>query len=234
MSQKINIAIDGHSACGKSTTAKELARMLGYSYIDSGAMYRAVTLYFLDHNIDLSNEESVNQALANVSISFGLNADNETETYLNGERVEDSIRGMRIGERVSEVSAISSVRRAMVEQQQKLSEEKGVVMDGRDIGSVVLPTAELKLFMTADSDIRAERRQKELTSKGHQVTFEEVLESLKKRDLMDSTREDSPLITPEDAVVVDTSHLSFEEQLNECLVLANSRMDKAKEEINGS
>src|SRR5687768_13170688 len=160
--RKIVIAIDGYSACGKSTTAKQVAAILGYRYIDSGAMYRAVTLYFLDHHVSLTNPKEISKALKEINISFKVNSKNITETYLNGLNVEGDIRKMRISEYVSNVSAVKEVRVALVDQQRKMGKEKGVVMDGRDIGTVVFPQAELKLFMTAETLVRAYRRQKEL------------------------------------------------------------------------
>jgi len=221
---KINIAIDGHSACGKSTTAKAIAKELGYTYIDSGAMYRAVTLYFSDNNIALSNPREVNRALDNISIEFHSNDSGMSDVYLNGQFVEDEIRTMRITEKVSEVSALSPVRESLVKQQRKLARRKGMVMDGRDIGSVVLPDAELKLFMTADINIRTERRQQELLKKGYLVNFDEVKSNLLKRDELDSSRENSPLIQPDDAIMIDTSFLTEEEQLEEGLMLVSRKL----------
>jgi len=221
---KINIAIDGHSACGKSTTAKAIAKELGYSYIDSGAMYRAVTLYFSDNNIALSNPREVNRALDNISIEFHSNDSGMSDIYLNGQFVEDEIRTMRITEKVSEVSALSPVRESLVKQQRKLARRKGMVMDGRDIGSVVLPDAELKLFMTADINIRTERRQQELLKKGYLVNFDEIKSNLLKRDELDSSRENSPLIQPDDAIMIDTSFLTEEEQLEEGLMLVSRKL----------
>ncbi len=221
---KINIAIDGHSACGKSTTAKAIAKELGYSYIDSGAMYRAVTLYFSDNNIALSNPREVNRALDNISIEFHSNDSGMSDVYLNGQFVEDEIRTMRITEKVSEVSALSPVRESLVKQQRKLARRKGMVMDGRDIGSVVLPDAELKLFMTADINIRTERRQQELLKKGYLVNFDEIKSNLLKRDELDSSRENSPLIQPDDAIMIDTSFLTEEEQLEEGLMLVSRKL----------
>ena len=230
--RKINIAIDGHSACGKSTTAKAIADELGYTYVDSGAMYRAATHYFLEHNISLSNPKQVAGALSSIAITFHLNEKTgSSETFLNGLRVEDVIRTMKITKKVSEVSALSPVRAAMVSQQKKLSKNKGVVMDGRDIGSVVIPDAELKIFMTADINIRASRRQKELIDREYLIDFDEVKANLSKRDALDSNREDSPLIQPDDAVILDTSHLTLEEQVEEGLMLVGSRL---VEELNTS
>lgn len=225
--KKINIAIDGHSACGKSTTARAVASDLGYIYVDSGAMYRAVTYYFIQKNISITNPKEIERALANISIRFVVNEeDGKQEIFLNGLRVEEEIRQMDVTEKVSEVSAISSVRKAMVSEQRKLARKKGVIMDGRDIGSVVLPDAELKIFMTADPDVRAERRQKELFDKDQLVDFEVVRENLAKRDKIDSTREDSPLIKVEDADIIDTTFMSFDEQVDLIIHLATGRMLK--------
>lgn len=222
---KINIAIDGHSASGKSTTSKAIAQELGYTYVDSGAMYRAVTYYFLEHNISITNPKDVTRALSDIAITFHFDENaGSSETFLNGIRVEDKIRTMRITRKVSEVSALSPVRTAMVKQQKKLAKKKGVVMDGRDIGSVVIPDAELKIFMTADINIRTSRRQEELIEKDHLVDFDEVKANLEKRDKLDSTRSDSPLIQPDDAIILDTSHLTLDEQIEEGLMLAGSRL----------
>lgn len=220
--RRIVIAIDGFSACGKSTTAKEVARILNYSYIDSGAMYRAVTLYFQRYHISLSNPKEVQKALQNIDITFNPNANKDgiSDTYLNGLNVEDEIRKMYISENVSQVSAIKEVRTALVDQQRKLGRKKGVVMDGRDIGTVVFPDAELKVFMTADVNVRAFRRQQELLERGHLIDLPEVLGNLEKRDLIDTTREESPLKQAADAVVVNTTHLTFEEQVEELVSLA--------------
>ncbi|HYF68861.1 MAG TPA: (d)CMP kinase, partial [Ohtaekwangia sp.] len=191
--RKIVIAIDGYSACGKSTTAKQVANVLGYRYIDTGAMYRAVTLYFLEHHVSLTNPKEISKALENIRISFRLIAQNKTETFLNDLSVEKSIRSMRISEMVSQVSAIKEVREALVHQQRRMGREKGVVMDGRDIGTVVFPTAELKLFMTADMLVRAFRRQRELLEKDQLVDLDEVMTNLIHRDKIDTTRAESPL-----------------------------------------
>ena len=223
--KKVNIAIDGFSACGKSTTAKAMARELGYLYVDSGAMYRAVTLYFLDHNITLTNPREVQKALDNIKITFHVNPKTgETETFLNVLRVEEEIRTMRVTEHVSQVSALSPVRKAMVSQQQKFGKKKGVVMDGRDIGTVVFPNAALKIFMIADMNIRVERRQKELFEKNQLVDFEEVKANLARRDAIDSTREDSPLKQADDALIIDTTYRTLDEQIEEGLNLATSRI----------
>ena len=223
--KKINIAIDGYSACGKSTTAKALAAAVGYTYVDSGAMYRAVTYYFLQNNISVSNPREIARALANISIRFIVNSvTGQFETFLNGLRVEDEIRQMEVTEWVSEVSTISAVRKAMVIEQRKMSKKKGVVMDGRDIGTVVLPDAELKIFMKADPDVRAERRQKELFDKDQLVDFEEVKANLGKRDRIDSSREDSPLMQTEDSEVIDTTYMTIDEQVDQAVSMALQRM----------
>ncbi|MDR2682256.1 MAG: (d)CMP kinase [Dysgonamonadaceae bacterium] len=214
--KKIVVAIDGHSSCGKSTIAKDLARATGYTYIDSGAMYRAVTLYSLEHGFfkgDAPDLESLRQALPDIHISFQPNPETgRSETYLNGRRVEPEIRSMRVADKVSPVAAVDFVRTEMVKQQQALGREKGIVMDGRDIGTVVFPEAELKLFITASPEIRAQRRLKELTDKGEKTTLEEVLHNLSKRDYIDSTRKDGPLKKADDAIVIDNSHLTVPEQ----------------------
>jgi len=221
---KIIIAIDGYSACGKSTTAKEVARILGYRYIDSGAMYRAVTLYFLEHHVALTNPKEVSKALQEISISFRINAKKSTDTFLNGICVEQEIREMRVSEMVSPVSTLKDVRQAMVAQQRRMGKEKGIVMDGRDIGTVVFPDAELKVFMTADSMIRAFRRQQELLERDTLVDLDEVIENIHKRDQIDTTREESPLRMAEDSITIDTTHITVEEQVEEVVRLALSRM----------
>ncbi|MBX2969920.1 MAG: (d)CMP kinase [Cyclobacteriaceae bacterium] len=221
---KIVIAIDGYSACGKSTTAKEVAKILGYRYIDSGAMYRAVTLYFLDHHVALTNPKEIHRALQQINISFKINAKGITETFLNGLSVEEEIRQMRVSEQVSPVSAIKEVREAMVAQQRKLGKERGIVMDGRDIGTVVFPQAELKLFMTADMMVRAFRRQREWLDQDRLVDLDDVVENIKKRDLIDTTRAESPLRQAEDAVVIDTTHITIDEQVDEVVRMAFSKI----------
>lgn len=220
---KIVIAIDGYSACGKSTTAKEVAKILGYRYIDSGAMYRAVTVYFLEHHISLSNPKEIAKALQNITISFKVNSKGITETYLNNLSVEKDIRRMRVSENVSPVSAIREVRVAMVEQQRKLGKDKGIVMDGRDIGTVVFPKAEMKFFMTADILVRAFRRQRELLQLDRLVDLDSVIENIEKRDTIDTTRAESPLRKADDAVVIDTTHITIDEQVDEVIRLAVSK-----------
>ncbi len=226
--KKIVIAVDGYSACGKSTTARALAEILNYLYIDSGAMYRAVTLYFTEHHVSLTNPNEVEKALKNIEIDFVINPKTKrADTFLNGLNVEDKIRTMAISEKVSAVSALAEVRKAMVAQQRKLGKRKGVVMDGRDIGTVVFPDAELKIFMNADIYIRAKRRQREMIEKDQLIDLNEVMDNLQKRDEMDSTRAESPLRQAADAVVIDTSFLTFEEQLELAAQLATSKMIEA-------
>jgi CMP/dCMP kinase len=225
--RKIVIAIDGYSACGKSTTAKLVASILGYRYIDSGAMYRAVTLFFLDHHVSLSNPKEIARALSQISISFKVNSKNITETYLNGLNVEGEIRKMRVSEHVSNVSAIREVRVAMVDQQRKMGKEKAVVMDGRDIGTVVFPNAELKVFMTADVLVRAFRRQKELMLRDQLVDLDEVIDNIIQRDKIDTTRAESPLRQAQDALVMDTTHITIDEQVDEVVRLALAKSIQA-------
>lgn len=221
--QKIIIAIDGYSSCGKSTTAKLVASKLGYGYIDTGAMYRAVTLYFLEHNISLTNPKEVEKTLQNISITFHNNPKTgENETFLNGVNVEKEIRKMYVSENVSEVSALPQVRHALVAQQQKMGKKKGIVMDGRDIGTRVFPEAELKIFMTASLELRAFRRQMELMEKKQMVNLEEIKQNLLHRDEIDTTRKESPLIQAPDAVLIDTSFITVEEQVDQVVHLAQS------------
>jgi cytidylate kinase len=222
--RKIIIAIDGYSACGKSTTAKEAAAVLGYRYIDTGAMYRAVTLYFLQHHVSLTNPKEINKALQDIHITFQVNSKNGTETFLNGLSVEKEIRKMKISENVSPVSTIREVRVAMVEQQRRMGKEKGIVMDGRDIGTVVFPQAELKFFMTADMLVRGFRRQAELLDKGQLVDLDDVIENIIQRDKIDTTRKESPLRQADDALVINTTHITIDEQVDEVVRLALSRM----------
>ena len=218
MKQNIIVAIDGYSSCGKSTLAKGLANALDYIYIDSGAMYRAVTLYFLRHQVDWTQAEQVTEALNSIKITFDR-SDGKPHTLLNGEHVEREIRQMEISQHVSPVSAIPAVRRSLVQQQQQLGEGKGIVMDGRDIGTVVFPAAELKVFLTADGEERARRRFAELQAKGYPSSMEEVQQNLQHRDHIDSTREDSPLRQAADAVVIDNTNLTEDEQLQMVLAL---------------
>lgn len=216
----IIIAIDGYSACGKSTTAKDAARILGYRYIDSGAMYRAVTLYFMDNHVSLFSPKEVSQALANIEITFKVDAQNETKIYLNGLKVEGKIRKMKISEQVSNVSTIKEVRQAMVALQRKLGKDKGIVMDGRDIGTVVFPDAHLKVFMTADIATRAIRRQKELMDAKQLVNLDEVISNIAKRDQIDTSRKESPLRKAKGASTIDTTHMLIDEQVDEVVRLA--------------
>lgn len=211
---KIVIAVDGYSSCGKSTTAKGVAAQLGYAYIDTGAMYRAVTLYFLQNHVSLTNPKEIAKALENIKIEFRRNFETgRNETFLNGLNVEDEIRKLYIANMVSEVSAIPEVRRAMVAQQQRMGKARGVVMDGRDIGTVVFPDAELKVFMTADPETRAARRQIELLTKGDMLDIEEILANIRKRDLIDTTRADSPLRQAENAHLIDTTSMTLDGQI---------------------
>lgn len=231
--KKINIAIDGHSACGKSTTARSMAKVLNYRYVDSGAMYRAVTQYFIKNNVTITNPKNVERALENIIVSFELNSKTgESDTFLNGLRVENEIRLMEVTEAVSEVSALSPVRKAMVAQQKKLAKKKGVIMDGRDIGTVVLPDAELKIFMSADINVRTLRRQKELMEKDQLLDFNVVKDNLERRDEIDSSREDSPLRQADDAIIMDTTYLTIDEQVEEGLILATTRMMEEYEKEN--
>ncbi|HBK28486.1 MAG TPA: (d)CMP kinase [Parabacteroides sp.] len=214
--KKIIIAIDGYSSSGKSTMAKELAKETGYIYIDTGAMYRAVTLYALRQGYfegNHVNEGKLKADMPNISISFQFNpSTGKSDTFLNGENVEKEIRSMEVAKKVSLVASLSFVRKAMVAQQQAMGKEKGIVMDGRDIGTVVFPDAELKLFVTASPEVRARRRVEELLAKGEKVSYEEVLENVKERDYLDSTRKESPLRQAKDALVLDNSNMSRAEQ----------------------
>lgn len=216
MEKKIIIAIDGYSSSGKSTMAKDLAREIGYIYIDTGAMYRAVTLYCLRKGYiqgDKIQEEALKADLDKVDISFRYNAETgRPDTYLNGEKVEKEIRSMEVADKVSLVAALGFVRRSMVAKQQEMGKAKGIVMDGRDIGTVVFPNAELKVFVTASPEVRARRRLEELQAKGEQTTYEEVLANVKKRDYIDSTRKESPLRQAPDALVLDNSNMTIPEQ----------------------
>lgn len=226
---RINIAIDGLSGCGKSSTAKAVAKSLHYKFIDTGAMYRAVTLYFIQNNIDLDNHDQVIEALSQIQVDFEFNQESQkNETILNQQNVEEEIRKMYVAEMVSAVSAIKEVRVAMVAQQQEMGKHKGVVMDGRDIGSVVFPNAELKVFMTASTQVRAKRRQEELAVKGEIVDLKDIMENLESRDHQDSTRAESPLIKVDDAIEIDTSNLKFDNQVQKVLDLAISHIGKAE------
>lgn len=222
--KKITIAIDGYSGCGKSTTAREISKILGYRYIDSGAMYRAVTLYFLDHHVTVTNPKDVNRALSDVRITFQLNGKGGSDTFLNGANVEREIREMRVSEHVSRVSELRVVRHALVEQQRRMGKTKGIVMDGRDIGTVVFPDAELKIFLTANILVRAFRRQKEMLEKDQMVDLDEIIANLEKRDLIDSQRTESPLRKADGAIELDTTFITIEEQVDEVLALALGRI----------
>ena len=214
--KKITIAIDGYSSCGKSTMAKDLAREVGYIYIDSGAMYRAVTLYCLENQ--LFTEEGIDTtkleaALPDIHISFQLNPDTQRPmTFLNGENVEDRIRTMEVSSHVSPVAALPFVREALVKQQQDMGKEKGIVMDGRDIGTAVFPEAELKIFVVASAEIRAQRRYDELKAKGQEASYDEILANVEERDYIDQNREVSPLRQADDAILLDNSNLTIGEQ----------------------
>ena len=214
--KKITIAIDGYSSCGKSTMAKDLAREVGYIYIDSGAMYRAVTLYCLDNGLftpDGIDTAQLEAAMPNIRISFQLNPETQRPmTYLNEVNVEDRIRTMEVSTRVSPVAALPFVREALVKLQQEMGQAKGIVMDGRDIGTVVFPDAELKIFVVASAEIRAQRRYDELKAKGQEASYEEILANVKERDYIDQNREVSPLRQAEDAILLDNSNLTIEEQ----------------------
>lgn len=214
--KKIVIAVDGFSSCGKSTMAKDLAKAIGYIYIDSGAMYRAVTLFALRRNLFQAdgqvNEEQLRAELPEIRITFALNEEQKPETYLNGENVEKEIRGLEVSSRVSRIAALDFVRAELVHQQQLMGQEKGIIMDGRDIGTCVFPDAELKIFVTASDKIRAQRRYDELTAKGEKVNFEEILNNVQERDRIDMTRAVSPLRKADDALELDNSHLTPEQQ----------------------
>jgi cytidylate kinase len=225
MAKKIIITIDGWSSCGKSTLAKQLAKELGYVYVDSGAMYRAITLYFLRNNIDLAERKEVREALKSINLEFVFNPGNQqSEMYLNGENVEYVIRDLVVAEKVSDVAAIKEVREFAVAQQQKMGTKKGIVMDGRDIGTVVFPKAELKIFMTADNAIRVERRFRELYEKNPNISIEEVKNNLEMRDYIDSNREVSPLKQAKDAEVLDNTHLTEKEQFQKALAWAKKKI----------
>jgi len=231
---KIVIAIDGYSSCGKSTTAKAVAAKMGYGYIDTGAMYRAVTLFFIQERISFTNRKEVELALERIHITFNYNnRTGKNQTCLNGLNVEDEIRTMHISNLVSEVSAIPEVRWAMVAQQQKMGRRRGVVMDGRDIGTTVFPDAEVKVFMTAETYIRAQRRQQELLAKGEMVNMDEIVKNIEKRDLIDTTRSESPLVKAPDALLLDTSHMTIEEQVDWVIELADRRLAELHREKNG-
>lgn len=226
---KITIAIDGFSSTGKSTVAKQLAKHLGYVYVDSGAMYRAITFYamqqeFIDKNN--FNKEALINDLSKIKINFKLNKTlGFAEVYLNGENIEKQIRTLEVSSFVSKVAAVSEVRKKLVEQQQEMGEGKGVVMDGRDIGTVVFPKAELKLFMTASAEKRAIRRYEELIERGDEVSYEDVLRNVQERDYIDSNREDSPLKKAKEAIEIDNSNMALEEQFNKILEIVKMTIE---------
>ena len=215
--KKITIAIDGYSSCGKSTMAKDLAREIGYVYVDTGAMYRSVTLYALRHNLFNADgsvrEDELRQEMGNIHITFKLNPETgRPDTYLNGELVENDIRSLEVSNHVSPIAAIAFVRHALVAQQQQMGKEKGIVMDGRDMGTTVFPDAELKVFVTASAQVRAQRRFDELQAKGMPADFSDILKNVQERDYIDTHRETSPLKKADDALELDNSHLTIAEQ----------------------
>lgn len=221
MRKNLVVAIDGYSSCGKSTLAKALAKKLGFIYIDSGAMYRAVTLFFIRNKVDINNPDAVKDALQHIELNFH-SRDYESHILLNGEEVSEEIRQMPVSENVSEVSANKMVRHDMVKQQQRMGKSKNIVMDGRDIGTAVFEDAQVKFFMTADPKIRAERRHKEMMAKGDaKTTLEEVFENLAHRDYADTTRTESPLVRAEDAIILDNTDLTEAEQLDFALAKVN-------------
>lgn len=223
--KKIVIAVDGYSSCGKSTLAKQLSEELNYIYLDTGAMYRSVALYALQNQYD---SKELIQQLDKINITFQKDGENgKANTYLNGKNVEKEIRTMEVSNKVSEVSAIKEVRQKLVKEQKKLGKDKGIVLDGRDIGTVVFPHAELKIFMTADTDVRAQRRFKELRDKGEShISFEEVKENLKKRDYLDTTRNESPLKKADDAKILDNTSINRSEQLEVAVKWAKEKISK--------
>ncbi len=227
--ENITIAIDGFSSTGKSTVAKQLAKALGYIYVDSGAMYRAVTLYAMQNKLidaNFLNKEQLVAQLQDIEITFKFNEElGLAEVYLNGNNVEKEIRSMEVSQWVSQVSAVSEVRQQLVKQQQLFGKHKGVVMDGRDIGTVVFPDAELKLFMTASANVRAKRRHLELVEKGENISFNKVLKNVESRDYMDSTRKDSPLVKASDAIEIDNSEMTLKEQFEIVLGLAMEKIE---------
>ncbi len=225
MINKIIIAIDGYSSCGKSTIAKALAQYAGYTYVDTGAMYRAIALYTLQNNI--TDNDAVIAALPDIQVGF-IRTDGAQHVTLNGEDVESQIRTLEVGNRASQVSQIREVREFLVAQQQKMGDDKGIVMDGRDIGTVVFPNAELKLFLTALPEVRAQRRYDELVSKGEQPDYEDVLKDVNDRDYRDTHRAESPLRQAEDAIVVDNSNLTPDEQMEKIIALFNAKITNLK------
>ena len=227
-SGSVVIAIDGHSSCGKSTLAKQLANNLNYIYIDSGAMYRAVTLYFLDHNVDIQDHQAVQDALDNITITFS-NINQTNTTFLNYVDVEEKIRSLAVSQFVSEVSVLSEVRKKLVALQRVLSGQQSVVMDGRDIGTVVFPNADIKLFLTANYEVRAKRRYEELKAKQHEnINFDDILENLKHRDDIDTSRADSPLRKADDAILIDNTHLTIEGQFELAMKYIQDKLQTRK------
>lgn len=226
--KKITIAIDGHSSCGKSTMAKDLAREVGYVYVDTGAMYRSVTLFALRNGLftnDTIDEEELRRRMPEIQISFKFNPETgRPDTYLNGELVEKDIRTMEVSNKVSPIAALGFVREAMVAQQQQMGKDKGVVMDGRDIGTTVFPDAELKVFVTASAEVRAQRRYDELKAKGMDADFDDILKNVQERDYIDSHREVSPLRKADDAIELDNSHMTIPEQKQWLLDRFNERV----------
>ncbi len=228
MLERIIITIDGWSSCGKSTLAKQLAKKLDYLYIDSGAMYRAITLYFLRNNVNRANEKAIRDALKNINLEFMQNSQSgQSEIYLNGENVEYIIRDLIIAEKVSEIAALRDVRKFAVAVQQKMGIDKGIIMDGRDIGTTVFPDAEIKIFMVADEAVRVERRFAEMFEKNPNISLEEVKNNIAMRDYIDSHREVSPLRKAPDAIELDNTHLTEKEQLDFALKLVKKRMQVA-------
>ncbi|MEE4000355.1 (d)CMP kinase [Tenacibaculum sp. FZY0031] len=228
MTQKITIAIDGFSSTGKSTIAKQLAKKLAYIYVDTGAMYRAVTLYAMQQNYISENHfnpEDLIADLPNISLSFTFNEElGFAEMFLNGTNVEKEIRSIEVSKLVSKVAEISEIRKKLVREQQEMGKNKGIVMDGRDIGTVVFPNAELKLFMTASADKRATRRYKELLDRGDKVNYEEILQNVQERDRIDSTRKDSPLVIADDAIEFDNSDMGLKEQFERIMRLVSTKI----------
>ena len=226
--KKIIITLDGYSSCGKSTLAKQMAAHLNYVFIDSGAMYRAITLYFIRHRIDVTNSDAVIEALTHIHLAFKLNEQTgRADMYLNNENVEEEIRGLEVSNNVSQVAALEPVRIFSVAQQQLMGAQKGIVMDGRDIGTAVFPEAELKIFVTASPEVRVERRYQELAAKDPAITKAEIKANLEMRDHIDSTREFSPLKQADDALVLDNSSLTRDEQLELALSWAKERIESA-------
>jgi cytidylate kinase len=228
--KKITIAVDGYSSTGKSTIAKRLAKTLNYVYVDTGAMYRAVSFYALSNGLFIGQKlekDRLVEKLDSIELEFKLNSNTgDPQIYLNGDLVEKQIRTLEVSNVVSEVATISEVRHKLVEQQQAMGKNKGIVMDGRDVGTVIFPDAELKLFMTASADVRAERRYLELKERGDEVSYKAVLENVQKRDLIDTTRKDSPLVKADGAIEIDSTHLSLEETFDRCLELVNQTLNQ--------